>query len=396
MKSPASTRRLKTAIVTITVILGIASSGRLPLEAQTKVKNGDTNGSGVTDLSDVIALANYLFLGGQPPVPVVCEGAGGCEVVEPASAFEAQYYRPLDLERAAREQYGPTATVLSTGEHLYDWKARVGRELKGLDLKRAVADQYGAGFSLVMTGVHRFDWKAFRLAGPDSVVLPVMLVSSDRFFDVSGVARAVSRFRSVLGRVQGWYNGRVDGRLRFLQPLVLPTSLTADQWNDLSAMTAEEATRYVLLDSSIDAYEAQLPAPGGNLKIVLSIYSGDSADLWLGAASTGRYAMAPPRATSLDCPAAGPLDPMCADAAYAIGHELGHTFGLGHTCDEFPGHPDCSRSIMQVGRPPEAILLQREVCILLESPFFHPLDGGAGGAQAEMPQPEAALMGDWR
>jgi len=349
--------------------VGIALSSRFTLFAQGTVEEGDINGDGIRDISDVISLANFLFLGGPPPAPVDC-GDGGVPV-EPPSSFERQFYQGLDLDRAAKEEHGPLARIVSTGEHAYDWKAQVGRELLGIDLNRAVRNQYGPDYSLVMTGVHRFDWKAFRAAEPDRYVLPVMLIASDRFFDIDGVAKAVARYRSVLGRVQGFYNARVDGVLHFLQPLVLPTTLTSAQWNALSAQTAQPADRYVLLNQTIQTYEQQLPPAAANLRVVLSIYTGDSAGVWLGAASIGRYAMAPPRATSLDCPATGPLDALCADSAYAVGHELGHTFGLGHTCDEFPGHPDCGKSIMQVGRPPEAILLQREVSILLASGFFH-------------------------
>ncbi len=347
--------------------------------------NGDVNSSGRLDIADAVYVLNFLFLGGPAPVPIVCPPAGSCEGEEPPSSFEGQYYGGLDLERAAREQYGPLATLVSTGDHLYDWKVRVGRDLEGLDIARAVTNQYGSAWSTVATGVHRFDWKAFRFAEPDHFVLPVMLIASDRFFDIAGVARAVNRFRSALGRVQGWYNGHVEATLRVLQPLAVPTSLTSAQWNALSAMTAQEADRYVLLNQCISAYESQLPAPGENLRVVLSIYTGESADVWLGAASTGRYAMAPPRATSLDCPATGPLDGPCSDAAYAIGHELGHTFGLGHTCDDYPGHPRCSDSIMQTGHPPCAILVQRETSVLLESPFFHPLGGMGGGEPAASP-----------
>lgn len=378
---------LHPGVCVVVLLLSCARSA----PAQAPIKNGDVNGNGSINITDPIALLDFLFLGGPPPVEIVCPAAD-CSEEDPAASFEAQYYHGLDLDRAAKEEYGPLATVVSTGEHLYDWKARVGRDLKPLDIRRAVTNQYGAAYSVVTTGVHRFDWKAFKLSEPDYVVLPVMLVASDRFFDIDGVQQAASRFRSVLGRVQSWYNGRVDGTLRFLQPLVAGTALTSAQWNALSASTAQPATRFALLEQCIESYEGSLPAPGANLRVVISVYTGDSAGIWLGAASTGRYAMAPPRATSLDCPAQGPLDALCADAAYAVGHELGHTFGLGHTCDDFPGHPRCGDSIMQTGRPPEAILLQREICVLLESPFFHPPAGG-GGAIGEI---EGGLTRDQR
>ena len=332
--------------------------------------NGDVNGSGGIDISDVIYLANHLFLGGDPPAAMTCPLPGG-DVEEPA-AFEGDYYRSLDLRQAAIDQYGPGAVLVESGDHLYDWKVRPSgsRLLQPLDVAEAVASQYGSGWRLVTTGVHKYDWKAFRPSEPDEVVLPVVLVASDRFFDVAGVAGAVERFRSVVGRVQSWYGARVGAKLRVLEPLVVRTSLSSTQWDDLSALSDDPAHRYDFLNECIRAYEESMPEPGSNLRVVLSPYTGESAGVWLGAASSGRYASAPQRATSLDCPAEGPLGAACADAAYAIGHELGHTFGLGHSCDEYPGHPRCGESIMQTGKPPEAILLQQEVCELLASPFF--------------------------
>ena len=408
------------ASVAIRVEAQECSGGRM-LTDEENVYGGanDLNGDGVSDLRDMVRGLQFLFGGGEPPCPPILDQAPtvitlreqideleetldqaqrGCDELplEPAARFASQFYGPLDLRRAARDQWGPLATLTAVGDHLHDWRARIGRQLLPLDLKRAVAQQYGRGWTLVAVGVHRFDWKAFRFSEPDHVVLPVMVVASDRFFDIDRVRLGLNRFRSVLGRVQGWYSARVDGVLGMLQPLVIHSSLTSAQWNDLSNLTQQDEHRFDLLHEAIVQYREHLPEPGGNLRVVLAPYSGESADVWLGAASHGPYVVVPPRATSLDCPASGPLDTRCADAAYAVGHELGHTFGLGHSCDDYPHHPQCANSIMQVGRPPEAILLQREICTLLQSPFFHEigvivqpqLDGIADGPH----EPDVALV----
>jgi hypothetical protein len=339
------------------------------LFAQPMRPSGDLNANGTVDLSDVIYLAQYLFRGGPAPIPVVTSDPGDGNEAEPAS-FDSSFFKSIDVSRAARDQYGPLADAVATGDHLYDWKARVGRELKGLDLEQAVAAQYGPDFTLVAVGVHKFDWKAIRFADLDGVILPVMAIASDQFFDIDGVRHGLSSFESVLGTVQAWYNAHVEGKLRVLAPVIIPTSQSSTQWVALSTVTQDPAHRYDLLDAAIAAYESSLPKPPEDVRVVIAPYSGPSPDVWLGAASRGRYAVSPQRATSVSCPAAGPMSSECSDAAYAIGHELGHTFGLGHTCDEYPNHSRCSDSIMQTGKPPEAILLQREVCILLDTPFF--------------------------
>jgi hypothetical protein len=373
----------------LTATLLAAALAASPLPAQPGVRNGDVNGSGQMDISDVIALAAFLFQGGPAPVPLVCPAPVGEE--EGVPAFDGGLYRPLDLQAAAAEQYGPLARLIEDGDHLYDWKVRVGREIHGLDLARAVADQYGSGYRLVMTGVHKYDWKAFRAAEPDHVVLPVLIVAAEHFYDIEGVRRALDRYRSVLGRVQTWYRARTGAELRMLEPLIARSDLTGAQWDFLSASTAQEAHRYDLLEQSVAAYEAELPAPGDNLRVVIAQYTGESAGIWLGAAASGRYAVAPPRAASLDCPEAGDLDAACSDAAYAIGHELGHTFGLGHTCDDYPEFGNCAASIMHTGKPPQAILTPPEVCALRDSPFFHPLAPAAAGAAIEIaPRPRDA------
>ncbi|MFO0981158.1 MAG: hypothetical protein U1E76_05300 [Planctomycetota bacterium] len=287
-----------------------------------------------------------------------------------AAGFESQFYYSLDLQRAAKDQYGPSATLTWVGDHLYDWRAVVRGQFKSLDLKLAVKTQYGSSWTLAAVGVHRYDWRAVKFANLSYVVLPVMLIASDRWFDINGVRDGLARFQSVLLADQNWYQLRAGATFRLLQPLVVYTSLSAADWKHLSDISADPAHRYDMLYAGKDQYTYSLPAAGSSLRVAMSPYAGPCPDVSLGAASTASYALAPQRATSLVCPPSGPLDYRCADATYAIGHELGHTFGLNHSCDDYPSDGQCQNSIMQVGKPWDAILLKPEIAKLLNSPFF--------------------------
>lgn len=286
-----------------------------------------------------------------------------------AASFDSSPYRPIDLVRAAHDQYGATAELVSTCDHIYCWKAKVGSELKSLDVAAAVTRQYGSSFRLVSIGVYKYDWRAINLGALPASVLPAVVVASDRFFDIQGVRGAIAQFSSVNNTINEWYKLRAGETYKMLTPIVIRSNRTSQQWNDISASTANDTTRYALLDAGISDYQAAVPAPGSNLRAVVAPFTGASADVWLGAASRGRYAVVPPRATSITCPSTGPLDSRCADATYAVGHELGHTFGLGHSCDTYAA-PACNNSIMQTKKPWDAVLMSGEAQTLRGLAFF--------------------------
>ena len=285
----------------------------------------------------------------------------------------SSFYKPLDLNRAAKSQYGASATVVLTSQHLFGWAAQVNGQNYPLDLNRAVADQWGTGYILAHTGVHAYDWAAVRFADLAYHVLPVLLIASDRFYDIGGVATGASRLSSVMGFLQDWFQYRVAEGFKLLKPLTIPTDYTSAQWDNLSDITVNDANRFDLYYAAIAEYNKRLPSPGTALRVVLVPYTGESAAKYLGAAGATPFAVAPQRASSVSCPAFSPtgtVDAVCSGAAYAIGHELGHTWGLGHSCDVYPSATNCGDSLMQTGHPPTAILLPGEITTLRASPFF--------------------------
>lgn len=281
-----------------------------------------------------------------------------------ADVFNDSYYKGIDLTQAVRQQYGSQASLELRGDHFYDWKAVVNGQDKGINVDQAVKSQYGSSHDVVATSTHAYDWKAFNFDQPEDYVLPVMIVAQDQIYNTQGVDEGLDNLKGNVEATQEWFEQESGKTFQTLEPIIIASSRTSSQWNALAEQTTQSPQqRYELLNASIEEFESRYGYQGnGNLKIVLSQYTGDSPDVWNGAAALSGYAVVTPRETSVKADLDN-LNYRTADAIYAIGHELGHTIGLDH-----PHGPN--KSIMGSTKPPYAELTSTEKQAIQQSDFF--------------------------
>jgi hypothetical protein len=203
-------------------------------------------------------------------------------------------------------------------------------------------------------------------------VVPVLVVASDFVNDPAAIQAGVASFTSVVTYVRDWYAAQVGHGYAIGAVRIVSSSRSAKEWVGLSNLSADSAHRYDYFNA-VDDLVAPITVTGN--RYTAAVYAGAQPDVWLGAASADNVAVGTPRATSISCPLFSvsntpPVDARCADAVYGTGHELGHTFGLAHSCDAYPSDPSCDLSMMQTGKPPSAILLPGEIATLRSTAFF--------------------------
>lgn len=261
-----------------------------------------------------------------------------------------------------------------------------------IDLQLAVEEQYGSAYSLVALGTHRDDWRALYIPVGEYVVLPVLLVAEDLIANVADVDRALDDYASFVYRTQIFYWERAGATFRVIEPIVLPSRTRVYGWHlaEDVAEFVDPAGRFVMLHQAAQEYTEQDAPPSGAVIAAISPYTGVQPLRGQGAGATGRFAVVPPRASSVECPLGGAANALdesyCHNSVYALAHELGHVFGLQHSCDEYPDDPDAPYSVMQFDTPTH-LLLGPEVHILRSSPYFTIDSGGA----PSMPVPPPGL-----
>ncbi len=231
---------------------------------------------------------------------------------------------------------------------------------------------------------------------PGCAVVPVVLVASDYDTKGEGAARTgAAYFLTAVKFAQRWYLAKAGKTFALGTPSVLASDLTADQWIALSCLTAtpDERKRFPPCDAKKYAskspqaryayysevekeFKAKVPNAGADdRRYIIAVFAGSQPDVWLGAADGAAYAAATPRSTSVFCPSyqRDPTgrDARCRDSVYAIAHELGHSFGLQHSCDQnLYDKKGCENSFMQTKHPPDMGMLAGEREALRKNKFF--------------------------
>ena len=289
------------------------------------------------------------------------------------------------LNDYCRDEYGGTSSAVPDQDG-YDWYCMVTDDVLDEDALNIISipdicvERFSSNHVEVLLGGTANDWACVDWKNNARfVVVPVLVIASDFRADSNAISDAIESVSAAMDRVQSWYRRKMKSgkTFRLVRPILQLSNKSGEEWNELSCLTGSPSERpQECIDQSSEAdrfgyyYEGQAEALATSIPewpqeqtVPTFIYTGpDSEPFWLGAAAAGPYSVNPPNVSvcpteSDDC------------GLYSIGHEMGHSFGLGHSCDYVK--PKCYNGIMQ--NPPnilEAVLFGKEQDILNMSPYF--------------------------
>lgn len=294
-------------------------------------------------------------------------------------------YQPVDLDRYCKENYSVQAFAIQTGDHAYDWKCLLDANDFPISMDAICRQQWVKSYSTVLLGGSANDWACVDWTNFRNKVVPVVVIPVDLFFDTNHIAAAVKASVAAMDRARTWYAKAMDSGRTFeiMRPIVhFSMEFSSTEWNELSclAISPPRPRECIDQDSPIDRYgyiyktveealKTSLPPWSSETIVPVFVYTGrESHAFWFGGASWGPYSSMPPNVAACD------IDSNDDCGLDVVVHEIGHNFGLGHSCDIEPQPINCSQSIMQA--PADltiAILLEQEQSELDASAFF----GGA-------------------
>lgn len=317
---------------------------------------------------EMISSLKLLFNAGVSTLLFVSSQAQDLPTL-PAS-FDSSLYHPMDLDRHCKDHHGWTAHALQTGDHAYNlWRCRVWWSTNHpISLDSVCKEQYGQSYTYALLGGHANHWACVDWADAKHEVVPVVMISSEYFWDSESIKKAVESSASVLDHVCEWYSIHTEtGQTFSVNRPIVHISPKSDNNNDWNTPKPGTDPRYALLYAAVEeAMKTTLGEWPEDIIVPIFVYLGPDAQDY-GAAALGQYAVA-----ASDAASCGTTDDDFYCGLYGTAHELGHSFGLSHPCELDPVPDNCNLSIMQ--NPSnfieDAVLLEHEKETLNNSPFF--------------------------
>lgn len=290
---------------------------------------------------------------------------------------------PAILDQYCQEKYTIVdgVTAYRSTDNNYDWNCQTGTDVLEANISIASVCRELFDKDVVLLGGSGDEYACVDWSNAEFTIVPVLIIASDYVSNEQRISEALGSVEASIERVRHWYRRKMSsGRtFRATQPIIHLSTRSAFSWNELSCLTGSPSERNAecvdktspadrfgyFYAGQVEAASTSLGPNPRNIIVPVMIYTGpDSEEFGLGAAAAGAFSVNPPSVS---------VCPVSSDdcALYSIGHEMGHSFSLGHTCDVL-SPPECYTSIMQLGLPTilEAILFEFEQDVLNESPFF--------------------------